>query len=264
MRTTRPAIPVSLLGSYRNRRSSVFAHRNSSTPAGAFCVCQGTGVTPLAERHRASRRALVLRANHSTARRCRAHSREPHGGTPRRRFVGGAAGSPLGDSRCHTRKSTTTTRDSTHGSPRHRRSRTRVGSRCSILRETCSSRTLSRSSLKANRSASRRRCRSTSTTSGSATRPDRSIAATKPSRMWNTDAYRFQESTDPLYKSIPFFLSYRAGNAAGVLIDNTWRSSFDFGKELADTLPFGAEDGPADYYIFYGPSPKQVVETMRG
>src|ERR1700733_13866588 len=23
--------------------------------------------------------------------------------------------------------------------------------------------------------------------------------------LWNTDAYRFQESTDPLYKSIPFF-----------------------------------------------------------
>ncbi|HVZ19287.1 MAG TPA: hypothetical protein VG897_19360, partial [Terriglobales bacterium] len=25
--------------------------------------------------------------------------------------------------------------------------------------------------------------------------------------MWNTDAYRFQESTDPIYKSIPFFLT---------------------------------------------------------
>ncbi len=33
--------------------------------------------------------------------------------------------------------------------------------------------------------------------------------------MWNTDAYRFQESTDPLYKSIPFFMTFRAGKAVG-------------------------------------------------
>ena len=79
--------------------------------------------------------------------------------------------------------------------------------------------------------------------------------------LWNTDAYRFQESTDPLYKSIPYFMTFRAGRAAGVLLDNTWRTSFDFGKEMADVYSFGAASGPLDYYFFYGPSPKQVVET---
>ena len=79
--------------------------------------------------------------------------------------------------------------------------------------------------------------------------------------LWNTDAYRFQESTDPIYKAIPYFMTYREGCAAGVLLDNTWRSSFDFGKELPDAYSFGAVDGPIDYYIFYGPTPKQVVET---
>ena len=49
--------------------------------------------------------------------------------------------------------------------------------------------------------------------------------------LWNTDAYRFQESTDPIYKSIPYFMTFRAGRATGLLLDNTWRSSFDFGKE---------------------------------
>ena len=78
--------------------------------------------------------------------------------------------------------------------------------------------------------------------------------------LWNTDAYRFQESTDPLYKSIPFFLTYKAGVALGVLLDNTWRTSFDFGKELPDIYSFGAVDGPLNYYVLYGPSPKQVVE----
>ncbi|HEY1759438.1 MAG TPA: TIM-barrel domain-containing protein [Bryobacteraceae bacterium] len=79
--------------------------------------------------------------------------------------------------------------------------------------------------------------------------------------LWNTDAYRFQESTDPLYKSIPYFMTFRAGRAAGVLLDNTWRSSFDFGKESPDAYSFGAAGGPINYYLFYGPTPKQVIET---
>jgi alpha-glucosidase len=78
---------------------------------------------------------------------------------------------------------------------------------------------------------------------------------------WNTDAYRFQESTDPIYKSIPFFLTYRAGLASGILLDNTWRTNFDFGKQLPGVYSFGAVDGPLDYYIIYGPSAKQVVKT---
>ncbi len=79
--------------------------------------------------------------------------------------------------------------------------------------------------------------------------------------LWNTDAYRFQESTDPLYKSIPYFMTFRAGVAVGVLLDNTWRSSFDFGKETSGIYSFGAVAGPLDYYVFYGPTPKKVVET---
>ena len=79
--------------------------------------------------------------------------------------------------------------------------------------------------------------------------------------LWNTDAYSFQESTDPIYKSIPYFLAFRAGRALGVFMDNTWRSSFDFGKEMPNVYCFGAVSGPLDYYVFYGPTPKRVVET---
>ncbi|MCU1299713.1 MAG: Alpha-glucosidase [Acidobacteriaceae bacterium] len=79
--------------------------------------------------------------------------------------------------------------------------------------------------------------------------------------LWNTDAYSFQESTDPLYKSIPFFLSVREGRTTGILLDNTWCSNFDFGKSIDGVYSFGAEGGPIDYYIFSGPDPKRVVET---
>jgi alpha-glucosidase len=79
--------------------------------------------------------------------------------------------------------------------------------------------------------------------------------------MWNTDAYRYQESTDPLYKSIPFFMTFRAGRAAGIFLDNTWRSNFDFGKGSPSYYSFGAVAGPVDYYIIFGPSPRHVVEA---
>ncbi len=78
---------------------------------------------------------------------------------------------------------------------------------------------------------------------------------------WNTDSFGWQESTDPIYKSIPFFMTFRQGIAGGIFLDNTWRTSFEFNKELRDGYSFGSEGGPLDYYILYGPAPKDVVRT---
>jgi alpha-glucosidase len=80
--------------------------------------------------------------------------------------------------------------------------------------------------------------------------------------MWNIDAVGWQESTDPLYKSIPFFLGLRHGTAYGIFLDNTYRSSFDFGKESAAYYSFGAEGGELNYYFFAGPDPKKVLEEF--
>lgn len=77
--------------------------------------------------------------------------------------------------------------------------------------------------------------------------------------LWNTDVGP-QESTDPLYKSIPFFLAINGTHSYGIFLDNTWRTWFDFGKRTRDVYSFGSEGGPLDYYFLYGPSPKQVVE----
>ena len=78
--------------------------------------------------------------------------------------------------------------------------------------------------------------------------------------QWNKDASRYEEGTDPLYDSIPFFLTDRGGVSYGLFLDNTWRTEFDFGKALRNQYSFGAEGGPLDYYILYGPKPKQVEE----
>jgi alpha-glucosidase len=80
--------------------------------------------------------------------------------------------------------------------------------------------------------------------------------------MWNTDMFGWQESTDPLYKDLPFFLGVRNGAAYGIFLDNTYRTSFDFGKEARDAYSFGADAGELNYYFFYGPDPKRVVSDF--
>jgi alpha-glucosidase len=78
--------------------------------------------------------------------------------------------------------------------------------------------------------------------------------------MWNTDAYGWGSTTDPLYETIPFFIGLREGRSYGILFDNTWRSSFDMGAESPDRYSFGAEGGELNYYFFYGPDPRKVIE----
>ncbi len=77
--------------------------------------------------------------------------------------------------------------------------------------------------------------------------------------MWNTDAYGWVGGSDPLYKSIPFFLALRRGKAYGIYLDNSYRTSFDFGKESNERYSFGASGGALDYYFIYGPDPKSVI-----
>jgi alpha-glucosidase len=79
--------------------------------------------------------------------------------------------------------------------------------------------------------------------------------------MWNTDEFGWQESSDPLYKTIPFFIGLRKGAAYGLFFDNPYRSSFDFGKESLDYFSFGAVGGELNYYYFSGPDPKKIVES---
>jgi alpha-glucosidase len=77
---------------------------------------------------------------------------------------------------------------------------------------------------------------------------------------WNTDAYGFAPSSDPIYKSIPFYIGVNGdGSAYGLFLDNSWRVSFDFGHKDASAIEIGAPDGPIDYYVIAGPTIAEVV-----
>ncbi|TFB24452.1 glycoside hydrolase family 31 protein [Filobacillus milosensis] len=79
--------------------------------------------------------------------------------------------------------------------------------------------------------------------------------------MWNSDVYApHNPETDPLYESIPFFMTLRQGRATGIFFDNTFKTTFDMRIEQSETYSFKAEGGQIDYYICAGPTPKDVLE----
>ncbi len=79
--------------------------------------------------------------------------------------------------------------------------------------------------------------------------------------MWGSDHYKFKPESDPLYKSIPFFVCLNEGLQYGIFFDNTMRSYFDFGKSRPDRLLFGADGGVMDYYFIMGESALDTVQT---
>ncbi|GAA4483652.1 TIM-barrel domain-containing protein [Gluconacetobacter asukensis] len=76
--------------------------------------------------------------------------------------------------------------------------------------------------------------------------------------MWNSDSYAYREGQDPLYKDIPFFIGFTGGAYFGMFLDNTWRTTFDFGHLDPGRLRIAAPDGPIDYYVMAGPTARDV------
>lgn len=73
--------------------------------------------------------------------------------------------------------------------------------------------------------------------------------------MWNSDKPCYCIDEDPLYKSIPFFISSRR---YGIFFDNSYRTTFDFSKR--DTYTFEADGGVIIYYIIAGEDYKDILQ----
>ena len=76
--------------------------------------------------------------------------------------------------------------------------------------------------------------------------------------MWNSDKPCYSDSEDPLYKSIPFFIS---SYKYGVFLDNTYKTEFDFGKTDQNSFSFSTPEGPFVYYFMYGKDYKEILKT---
>ena len=76
---------------------------------------------------------------------------------------------------------------------------------------------------------------------------------------WNSDTPGYTEGKDPIYQTVPFYIGLQHGAAYGIFFDNSYRSYFDFGHSSQQRAWFGAEGGELNYYFFYGPSIKKIL-----
>jgi alpha-glucosidase len=76
---------------------------------------------------------------------------------------------------------------------------------------------------------------------------------------WNSDIPAYRNDTDPLYCGIPFFSGSLENKAFGIFFANSYRSTFNLGAGNKRLYSFGAEDGGLTYYIFCGPTMKDVI-----
>lgn len=79
--------------------------------------------------------------------------------------------------------------------------------------------------------------------------------------FWNIDPLPgHSASHDNLYTSVPFTLVMNEGQAWGLFYDNPTLVEFDLARERDDQTWFGAYCGDLIYYVFTGPSPRDVLE----
>lgn len=86
-------------------------------------------------------------------------------------------------------------------------------------------------------------------------------------RMMCMDALGYNAETgDPLYKHIPFYITYipNLNIAYGLFYDNLAATVFDLGHEIdafwGSYRYYMAEDGDLDFYMIYGPTIAEVVQ----
>ncbi|MGN6509047.1 MAG: TIM-barrel domain-containing protein, partial [Chitinophaga sp.] len=78
---------------------------------------------------------------------------------------------------------------------------------------------------------------------------------------WNTDAYGYTVTQDPIYSTIPFYMGIHHGLSYGIFFDNTFRSDFNFGASNDRFSSFTANGGEMNYYFIYHPQVSGIVSA---
>lgn len=79
--------------------------------------------------------------------------------------------------------------------------------------------------------------------------------------FWGADHYAFHDNSDPLYKNIPFFIGLADQRCYGIFLDNTGRSSCDFGIRENDQLVLEVPGGRMNYFFFHESSPLEIIAS---
>ncbi len=71
---------------------------------------------------------------------------------------------------------------------------------------------------------------------------------------WNTDTFMYGAETDPMYKTIPFFIQVTDKVASGFFLDNTFQSWFDFDSRRKGFIEVRTAGGPFSWFFIGGPA----------
>ena len=72
--------------------------------------------------------------------------------------------------------------------------------------------------------------------------------------IWNADG---GTSSEQAYKNVPFYLTNRG---YGVLVNHPGHVSYEIGSESVERVQFSVAGESLQYFIIYGPTPKQILE----
>ncbi|MFF1574771.1 alpha-xylosidase [Leifsonia sp. NPDC058292] len=72
--------------------------------------------------------------------------------------------------------------------------------------------------------------------------------------IWNADG---GTSSEQAYKNVPFYLTNRG---YGVLVNHPGHVSYEVGSESVERVQFSVPGESLEYYLIYGPTPKQILE----
>jgi len=78
---------------------------------------------------------------------------------------------------------------------------------------------------------------------------------------WNTDNPNYDNNTDPIYASIPFYMGIHHNMNYGIFFDNSYRSIFNFGASSDRFSFFSADDGGMNYYFVYHKNLADIITS---
>jgi alpha-glucosidase len=76
---------------------------------------------------------------------------------------------------------------------------------------------------------------------------------------WNNDYFGYPANADPLYQTIPFYIGIHSKLVYGIFLDNSYKSTFNFGASNDRFSYFSADDGEMNYYLISGSNVKSII-----
>lgn len=78
---------------------------------------------------------------------------------------------------------------------------------------------------------------------------------------WNTDNPHYEDWSDPLYSTIPFYIGIQNNLPYGIFVDNSTKSNFNFGAGNNRFAYFSVDDHQTEYYFIFHHNVQDIIKS---